>query len=136
MTKTEQIVAAIVAQLEAAGLNVRTDTATQQSFEDLPVVVVLPGSDIPQPITYTGGYVNWELTVSLVIGADGAMPLLAPETTRATAHAALYADRTLGGRATDLMVGGVNRQIDEENPALGIAEATYTIRYRQLEGQL
>lgn len=135
MTRTEQIVAAIVAQLEAAGLTVRTDTAAQQSFEDLPVVVVLPGSDIPQPGTFSGAYVNWELSVTLLICADGPTPLLAPEPVRAKAHAALYADRTLGGLAIDLMAGAVGRQIDEDNPALGVADAAYTIRYRQLEGQ-
>lgn len=136
MTKTEQIIAAIVAKLQAAGLNVRIDTADQQPFEDTPVIVVLAGDDTPRPGAFTGGYVNWDLAVTLLIVADSAAPLLAPEPTRAAAHAALFADRTLGGRATDLTVGPVTRTIDEQNPALGVTQAAYNILYRQLEGQV
>jgi hypothetical protein len=76
------------------------------------------------------------LTVALLIGAEGESPTLAPEATRAAAHAALYADRTLGGLVIDLTASTVNRQIDVDNPALGIAEASYHIQYRQIEGQL
>jgi hypothetical protein len=136
MTKTEQIIRAVEVALAAAGLNVRTDTASQESFEDLPVVVVVAGADIPRADTVGGAMVYWDLAVSLIIAADGPAPTLAPEATRAAVHAALYADRTLGGLAVDLTAGAVNRSIDEENPALGIAEATYNIFYRQLEGQV
>jgi hypothetical protein len=136
MTKTEQIVAAIVAILQAAGLNVRADTANQESFEDMPAIVVVIGDDTPRPDTFGGGYVKWDLSVTLIIVAEGGAPLLAPEPTRAAAHAALYADRTLSGLAVDLTVGPVTRSIDEANPALGVAQAVYNILYRQLEGQV
>lgn len=136
MTKTAQIAAAIAAKLQAAGLKVRTDTADQQAFEDTPAIVVLVGDDMPRPGTFSGGWVHWDLAVTLLIVAEGAAPLLAPEPTRAAAHAALYADRTLAGLAVDLTVGPVTRSIDEENPALGVAQAAYNILYRQLEGQV
>lgn len=135
MTKTEQIVGAISAALTSAGLSVRKTTEKLYSFEDLPAIVVLVGSESPRPVVGLG-FVYWDLSVSLLIGADGDSPTLAPETTRATAHAALYADRTLGGLVIDLTVAAVNRQIDAENPALGITEATYQILYRQMEAQL
>lgn len=133
MTRTEQIAAAITDRLEAAGLAVRQTTERLYSFEDLPAIVVVVGTETPRPVASVG-YVYWDLTVALLIGADGDSPTIAPETTRAAAHAALYADRTLGGLVIDLTAGAVNRQIDAENPALGIAEATYHIQYRVLEG--
>jgi hypothetical protein len=136
MTKTQQIVDAIVAKLKAAGLTVRTDTGAEESFEDAPVIVVLAGDDSPRAGTFGGAYVNWDLAVTLAIAAEGQSPLLAPEATRAAAHVALYGDRTLGGLAIDLTVGGVLRSIDEQNPALGVAHVSYNILYRQLEGQV
>jgi hypothetical protein len=135
MTKTEQIAAAISAKLTAAGLRVRLDTEALYSFEDLPAIVVDIGPESPRPL-FNAGYVNWDLSISLFIGAAGAAPKVAAETTRLTAHTALYADRQLGGLIIDITASTVNRQIDADNPALGITEAIYLIHYRALEGQL
>lgn len=135
MTKTEQIAGAITAALQGAGLTVRLSTDKLYSYEDLPAIVVVVGAESPRPVVGIG-YVYWDLTVALLIGAEGDSPTLAPEATRAKAHAALYADRTLGGIVIDLSAGSVNRQIDVDNPALGISEAAYIIQYRQLENQL
>lgn len=135
MTKTEQIAAAISAALTAAGVNVRLDTEALYSFEDLPAVVVDIGSESPRPV-FNGGFVYWDLSISLLIGAMGASPKVAAEATRLMAHTALYADRQLGGLAVDLVASTVNRQIDAENPAMGVTEAVYLIQYRQLESQI
>lgn len=135
MTKTEQIAAAVTAALQGAGLSVRLSTDKLYSYEDLPAIVVVVGSESPRPVAGVG-YVYWDLSVSLLIGAEGTSPTLAPEAARAAAHAALYADRTLGGTVVDLSASSVNRQIDVDNPALGITDASYNILYRQLEGQL
>jgi hypothetical protein len=70
----------------------------------------------------------------MLIGADGPVPKMAPEPTRAAAHAALYADRTLGGAVVDLAVGPISRSIDEENPACGITQVVYNLKYRTMEG--
>ena len=131
MTKTAQIAAAIAAALTAAGLRVRQSTDALYAFEDMPAIVLVLGSETPRPV-FNAGYVYWDLTVSLWIGAEGDSPTLAPESVRGAVHAALYADRTLGGVVVDLTASTVNRQIDAENPALGVAEATYSIQYRQL----
>lgn len=132
MTKTEQIVAAISAALVGAGLTVRLDTEALYSFEDLPAIVVDVGTESPRQV-FGQGFVYWDLTVSLFIGATGASPKLAPEATRLSAHVALYSDRTLGGNVIDITAQAVNRQIDAENPAMGITEAVYFIQYRALE---
>ena len=97
MTKTEQITAAIADRLTAAGLAVRTDTDGVYSFEDMPAIVVDVGNESPQPALSTG-FIYWDLQVSLWIIAMSGTPKLAPEPTRLAAHAALYADRSLGGR--------------------------------------
>ena len=131
-TKTESIIAAITAALVGTGLTVRTDTQALYSFEDKPCIVVDCGDEFPDPVVGMG-FVYWNLTVALLIGADGPVPKLAPEPTRAAAHAALYLDRTLGGLAIDITVGVISRSIDEENPAAGITQAVYTVRYRALE---
>lgn len=135
MTKTESIIAAIAAKLTAAGITIREDTGALYSFEDKPVIVIDCGDEYPEAV-FGVGFVYWNLTVTLMIGADGAAPKLAPETTRAAAHAALYADRTLGGIVIDLVAAQVTRSIDEDNPALGITQAIYQLKYRSLEGVL
>ncbi|WP_198116930.1 hypothetical protein [Massilia rhizosphaerae] len=133
MTKAEEIIAAIQAALTAAGLTVRDDVAEVFSFEDGPRIVLDCGDEYPDPVVGMG-FVYWNLSVMLLIGADGPVPKLAPEATRAAAHAALYADRTLGGVVIDLAVGPISRGIDEENPACGITQVTYNLKYRTMEG--
>lgn len=133
MTKTETIVGAIKTALEGAGLTVRDDTESLYSFETMPCIVIDCGDENPDPV-FGVGFVYWNLTVTLMIGATGPVPKLAPETTRAAAHAALYADRTLGGAVMDLYVGPVTRSIDAENPAAGITQVIYNLKYRTLEG--
>lgn len=132
-TKTEAILAAIAAVLTAAGVTVRDDTEALYSFESKPCIVLDCGDEYPDPV-FGQGFVYYNLTVSLLIGADGAVPKLAPEPTRAAAHAALYADRTLGGKVVDITVGQVTRGIDPENPAGGITQVSYLVKYRTLEG--
>jgi hypothetical protein len=133
MTKTEQIITAMQAALAAAGLNVRDDTEALFSFEDGPCIVLDCGDEYPEPVVGMG-YVYWNLAVQMLIGADGPVPKLAPEAARAAAHAALYADRTLGGVVVDLAVGTVARGIDEDNPARGITRVAYNLKYRTMEG--
>jgi hypothetical protein len=134
MTKTEQIIAVIKAALTAAGLNVRDDTEDLYSFEDGPVVVLDAGDEYPDPSSSIS-FTYWNLALQVVIGADGPEPKMAPEAARATAHAALYADRSLAGTVIDLSIGPISRGIDEENPARGITRVTYNLKYRTLEGQ-
>lgn len=133
MTKTEAIIGAMTDALQRTGLTVRKDTDALYSFENLPCIVIDCGDETPVP-KFGVGVIDWDLSVTLMIGADGDVPKLAPEQTRATAHAALYADRTLGGTVFDLVVGQVSRTIDEENPALGITQVTYNLKYRTMEG--
>lgn len=133
MTKTEQIITAMQAALAAAGLNVRDDTEALFSFEDGPCIVLDCGDEYPEPVVGMG-YVYWNLAVQMLIGADGPVPKLAPETARAAAHAALYADRTLGGVVIDLAAGTIVREIDAENTARGITRVTYNLKYRTMEG--
>lgn len=133
MTKTEQVIAAMQAALTGAGLTVRDDTDTLYSFEDKPCIVLDCGDEYPDAAAGYG-IADWNLTVVLLIGADGPVPKLAPEPTRAAAHSALYADRTLGGKVIDLSVGPISRGIDEENPACGITQVTYNLKYRTTEG--
>lgn len=133
MTKTEQIIAAMAAVLTGAGLVVREDTDELHDFEDKPCIVLDCGDEHPDPVVGMG-LVYWNLTVLLLIGADGEVPKMAPEPTRATAHAALYADRTLGGAVIDLAAGSISRSISEVNPACGITQVIYNLKYRTMEG--
>ncbi|MES2126651.1 MAG: hypothetical protein V4463_05210 [Pseudomonadota bacterium] len=134
-TKAQSIITAMASALAGAGLNVRDDTDAIFNFENYPVIVLDCGDEVSSPVVGLG-YVYWNLTVTLQIGAEGAAPKMAPEPTRATAHTALYADRTLGGAAIDLSITQVTRGIDQENPAAGITLATYLVKYRALEGTI
>jgi hypothetical protein len=135
MTHTEQIIAAIAAKLTAAGIRNRTDTANPYSYEDAPAIIVDCGNESPRGVIGQG-FVYWDLQVTLWIIGMGAIPKLAPESTRVAAHTALYADRSLGGLIIDIQAGAVNRQIDQDNPAAGITEAIYLIQYRAMESTL
>jgi hypothetical protein len=132
MTKTEQIIVAMQTALTAAGLTVRDDTEGLYGFENKPCIVLDCGDEYPAASNI--GVLDWNLTVLVLIGADGEVPKMAPEPTRAAVHAALYADRTLGGVVMDLTVGPITRGIDEENPACGITQVTYNLKYRTMEG--
>jgi hypothetical protein len=134
-THVEQIHASITNILTTAGLTLRLDTDALYSFENKPVIVIDVGNETPDPVG-TIGAVYWNLTIALLIGAEGPVPKLAPETTRKAAHAALYVDRSLGGLVVDIMAGPVNRAIDAENPAAGITEAIYQLKYRTQESVL
>lgn len=134
-TKTQTLATTLASVLTTAGLTVRTSSDDAYSFEATPVVVLDIGDEFPATVIGgAGGFVYWTLNVELVISANGATPKLAPEPTRAAAHAALYADRTLSGNAVDIVAGAVTRQIDNENPALGITRCRYEITYRIAEG--
>ncbi len=130
-TRTEDLAAAIVTRLSTAGLTVRTTTDETYSFETMPVVVVDVGGESPEGVVGgAGGYIYWNLNVRLIIAALGVTPKLAPEATRKTVHTALYADRTFGGLAIDILAGTVSRSIDSEDPAAGVTQCTYTVKYR------
>jgi hypothetical protein len=138
MTNAERIMAAMKAALIDAGLNVpdltvRDDTEEPHSFEDMPCIVLDCGDEYPEPVAGMG-FVYWNLTVLVLVAAEGSVPKMAPEPVRAAAHAALYADRTLGGAVLDLVVGQITRGIDEVNPACGITQVTYNLKYRAMEG--
>lgn len=133
MTKTEQIIAAMKAALAGAGLTVRDDTASTYGFEDMPCIVLDCGDEYPDAMSSIG-FTYWNLTVLALVAAEGDVPKLAPEATRAAMHAALYTDRSLGGLALDLFAGPIARGIDEENPACGVTQVTYNVKYRIPEG--
>ena len=137
-TRTTDIVNAIITRL--AALNARAGTEQPWDFEatdTTPVVVVDVESEYPEGVVGgAGGLIYWNLGVSLYIAANGAIPKLAPETTRQTAHVALYSDRTFGGLAIDIVAGVVKRGIDQDNPACGITICSYTVQYRIGESTL
>lgn len=132
MTHTEQIVAAVVAKLNTAGLRVRTDTDNPYSYEDMPAVVVDAGNESPDTVIGMG-FIYWNLDITLWIIGSSATPKLAPEGARQTAHTALYTDRSLGGLVIDINAGPVARHVDPDNPAAGIAECIYHLKYRSQE---
>lgn len=154
MTKTEQIMAAIKSALTAAGLTVldpeapddaesaapagddatvRDDIERPYAFQDTPCVILDCGDEYPDPVVGMG-WVYWNLEVLALIAAEGPVPKMAPEPTRAAVHAALYADRTLGGVVIDLAVGPVSRGTNAENPACGITQVAYKLKYLTMEG--
>lgn len=135
-TQTEAITNAIITRLTNAGITTRATTGQPYSYEDAGILVDV-SSEAPSGVWGgAGGYVYWDLDVILWVSASGANPKLAPETLRQTAHVALYTDRTFGGLAMDIRAGGVRRQIDSDNPAKGLTQATYTIQYRVGESTL
>jgi hypothetical protein len=82
MTKTEEIMAAMKAALIGAGLNVpdlviRDDTDAPHSFEDMPCIVLDCGDEYPDPVVGMG-FVYWNLTVLLLVIAEGAIFGAAP----------------------------------------------------------
>ena len=154
MTKTAQIMAALKAALAAAGLTVldpdspdeaepieptgddatvRDDIERPYAFQDMPCVILDCGDEYPDPVVGMG-WVYWNLEVLVLIAAEGPVPKMAPESTRTAVHAALYADRTLGGTVIDLTVGPISRGTDAVNLACGVTQDVYKLKYRTMEG--
>lgn len=132
-TRTTDIVNAIVTCLTNAGLAARASTGEPWSFEatdSTAAIVVDVGGESPEGRLTAVGFVYWNLAIELHISANGAIPKLAPEATRQAAHVALYADRTFGGLAIDIVADFVKRGIDSANTAAGRTSAGYTVMYR------
>lgn len=135
-TTTEQIVSAIVALISgatpAAG-RVRADMPSAEPFEDAPCIIIEVG-DETSDYGRTIGVCSWTLSLTFAIYAEGAVPKLAPEATRAQLHSLLMANRTLGGLVFDLAPAAITRETDDENPALGITRCAYQVQYRVADG--
>lgn len=126
-SKRELIIQAIVAAVDAVpGLNVYRSRVLAMGESKLPAAVVSPATN--QPVEGVVGMADNVLEIELAIRVAGTDAAADPFIV--AAHAALMADRTLGGHAIDIAQRDSAWAFSAEGKDLCELRATYAIHYR------
>jgi hypothetical protein len=75
-------------------------------------------------------YLNWRLTVQIMVIARGLVPDQLADPTVKSLHAKLMADITLNNLAFDILPVSQTFQIVESDQPTGIVSCLYAVRYR------
>lgn len=140
-TKAEQIVLAIEALLKAAPQTPAEDRVYRNREDPLlrdtsPAISLIKRSDTPQ-LPGATGRTQWLLLLELkVVGSNAAAPDSAVDATLEAIHSKLYTDRSLGGLAVDIVVGGVTYTQDGEIKEVCTAVREYSVTYQTAEESL
>jgi hypothetical protein len=136
-SKREQILAAITTSLAGTtGVSTRIYRSRVEAFarNEAPAIVVEGGRETA--VTYSTCKLDWSMDVLVAIYARGAIPDQLADPVRESAHSKLMADRTVGGRAIDIVPTSVEPQLESaDQPALWMV-CTYQVRYRTSTGDL
>lgn len=141
-SKAESIAQAIVTALTVPAMS---SVPAARVYRDLPdalanalfpaVVVELGDERDPQPVVI--GYKDRFLDVSVTVLASAASnPFTAADAAVVESFNRMYADRTLGGLALDLIEGVTQRDNDGFAENVGAVRKFHTILYRTADGSL
>ena len=75
-------------------------------------------------------FVDWEMQFKVTVHARGVTPDNAADPVTQSVYAILMADRSLGGRAFDILPAGFYPQIIEGDQNILITDMVFTVRYR------
>ena len=130
-SKRESILAHIATTLAGTvGVSTRIYRSRTEAFSrsESGAIVIEPGPDNAQ--AYSTCKIDWSLDVVIAVYFRGLIPDQLADPTIVSLHSKLMADRTLGGRALDIMPRSVVPQIDKADQAAAWIVSTYTVRYR------
>lgn len=132
----EQILTKIVSVLDAGNIGAPVDRSRTEAVSrgQSPRVIVLPGSDIARQVTVP--YLDWALSVHVVVYVRGAEPDRLADPIITAAHAALMADETLGGLAMTILPASVHFELADSDATVCVATCEYRIQYRTSQQDL
>lgn len=128
-SRREQIVAAIAATLAGTVPIYRTRVEAFQRSE-APAIVVEPGPDTSGPEPVSTCRIDWTLQVLIAVHTRGGIPDQTADPIISDIHAALMADRTIGGLAMDIWPVSVDPQFDKADSTSCWTVCTWRVRYR------
>lgn len=131
--KRESILAAIADALDGAtdaGSRIYRSRVEAFSRTEAPAILCEPREDSAQDPPISNCHIDWRLTVDVIVYTRGPIPEQLAAPVIVDAHAALLADRTLGGLAMDIWPVSVQHQRDQADAAAGWTICSYVVRYR------
>lgn len=126
-TKREDILTAITTALAGtAGVSGRMYRSRQEAFsrQESPSIIIEPMSDRIEPVS--NRRIDWTLMVGITVYARGLVPDQVADPIVGAIHAALMADRSLGGLTMDLWPP----TFDKADLSAAWIVCTYQARYR------
>jgi len=132
-TKRENILAAIATTLAGvASVSGRVYRSRQEAFsrQESPSIIIEPVSDTSSSAPVSTRSIDWTLSVAITVYARGLVPDQAADPVVEALHAALMADRSIGGLAMDLWPVACEPQFDKADLATVWVVNTYQVRYR------
>jgi hypothetical protein len=130
-SRREQIIAAVAATVAtvpgASHYRSRADAFTRA---EAPATVTAPSRDNPAVPRVSTCYIDWTLVLQVAVNTRGLVPDSLADPLLVAIHAALMADRSIGGLATDVRPGQVDWQIEKADLASGWVTQDWIINYR------
>lgn len=130
-SRRESIMAHITSTLAGTvGVSSRIYRSRSEAFAraESGAMVIEAGTDRAQVIANCK--LEWSLDVNIAIYFRGAVPDQLADPTIVSLHSKLMADRTLGGRAIDIVPTSVDPQIVAGDQPSAWIVCSYTVRYR------
>lgn len=130
-SKREQIIAAVTSTLAGtANVGTRIYRSRVDAFAraEAPALVIQPGQDRAQ--TYSTCKLDWTLDLIIAVYTRGTIPDQLADPIVVSLNSKLMADRTLGGRAMDIVPTLVDPQFDKADQTALWTVCTYQVRYR------
>lgn len=132
-SKRNQIVDHIHGLLETiTELNGRCYRSRTEAFQraESPAIVVEPGADTAAEQRVSSCYIDWSLTVFVMVIARGSIPDEAADPIVRQVHSRVMADRTLGGLSMDCYPEAVEPTFESADRQAALTLMTFGVRYR------
>jgi len=130
-SRRESIMAHITSLLAGTvGVSTRIYRSRTEAFAraESGAIVIEPGIDRAQVIANCK--LEWSLEVNIAVYFRGAIPDQLADPTIVSLHSKVMADRTLGGRAIDIVPTSVDPQIQPGDQPSAWIVCAYLVRYR------
>ena len=136
-TRTEQILEHLTGTTTGGGIlgtaagvggRVYRDRAEAFAQQELPALAVFPQRDEPTT-EFSTCRTRWVLTLRILVVINGVPVSRLADPIRASIHALLMAEKTLGGLAMTVRPGPAQWEPDKGNDSPGVLDLTYQVEY-------
>ena len=130
-SRREHIIATIAATVATVpGASHYRSRAEAFTRAEAPATVTAPSRDTPAVPRVSTCYMDWTLVIQVAVNTRGAVPDRLADPLLVAIHAALMADRSVAGLATDIRPGQVDWQIEKADMTSGWITQDWIINYR------